>query len=76
MLRIYFLKHWFGLSDLAAEEALYDSRAMRQFADIDLWQEPVPDEMTVCRFRHLMQRRNPGDEWPRPANVYPEESGL
>jgi hypothetical protein len=29
MLRIYFLKHWFNLSDPAVEEALYDSLAMR-----------------------------------------------
>lgn len=25
MLRLHFLQHWFNLSDLAAEEALYDS---------------------------------------------------
>ena len=35
MLRIYFLKHWFALSDSGAEEALYDSRAMRLFGGID-----------------------------------------
>src|SRR5690348_4218206 len=42
MLRIYFLQHWFNLSDPAAEEALYDSAAMRRFAGIDLGHEPVP----------------------------------
>ncbi len=31
MLRIHFIQHWFNLSDPAAEEALYDSRALRQF---------------------------------------------
>jgi IS5 family transposase len=30
MLRIHLLRHWFGLSDPAAEEAIYDSRSMRQ----------------------------------------------
>jgi IS5 family transposase len=35
------------------EEALYDSRAMRQFVGIDLGREPVPDETTICKFRHL-----------------------
>ena len=35
MLRIYFLQHWFNLSDPAVEEALYDSRAMRSFVGID-----------------------------------------
>src|SRR5215472_9146459 len=55
MLRIYFLQHWFNLSDPAVEEALYDSQAMRRFAGIDLGREPVPDETTVCRFRHLLE---------------------
>ena len=36
MLRIHFLQHWFDLSDPGAEEALYDSRAMRIFLGIDL----------------------------------------
>ena len=35
MLRIYFLQHWFNLSDPAVEEALYDSQAMRRFVGID-----------------------------------------
>ena len=47
MLRIYFLQHWFNLSDRAAEEALYDSRAMRRFVGIDLGRESAPDETTV-----------------------------
>src|SRR5450756_3191350 len=54
MLRIYFLQQWFNLSDPAVEEALYDSVVLRQFAGIDLGQEPVPDETTVCKFRHLL----------------------
>ncbi|TNF91422.1 MAG: transposase, partial [Gammaproteobacteria bacterium] len=62
MLRIHFLQHWFELSDPGAEEALYDSRAMRQFADIDLGQEPVPDETTILNFRHLLEAHNLGDE--------------
>jgi IS5 family transposase len=60
MLRLYFLQHWFNLSDPAVEEALYDSTAMRRFAGIDLGREPVPDETTVCRFRHLLERHDLG----------------
>ena len=56
MLRISFLQHWFNLSDPAVEEALYHSQAMRRFVAIDLGREPVPDETTVCRFRHLLER--------------------
>ncbi len=47
MLWIHFLQHWFNLSDPAAEEALYDSRALRRFIGIDLGREPVPDETTL-----------------------------
>jgi len=36
MLRIYFLQHWFNLSDPGVEEALYESLSMRRFAGIDL----------------------------------------
>jgi IS5 family transposase len=60
MLRIYFLQQWFNLSDPAVEEALYDSVVMRQFAGIDLGNEPVPDETTVCKFRHLLEQHDLG----------------
>ena len=76
MLRIHFLRHWFELSDPGAEEALYDSRAMRQFVGIDLGKEPVPDETTILNFRHLMERYNLGDEMFRLVNVYLAENGL
>jgi transposase, IS5 family len=65
MLRIYFLQQWFNLSDPAVEEALYDSQTMRGFVGIDLGREPVPDETTVCRFRHLLVGRKLFDEVQR-----------
>src|SRR6201987_2042929 len=60
MLRVYFLQQWFNLSDPAVEEALYDSLAMRVFVGLDLGREPVPDETTVCRFRHLLETHDLG----------------
>jgi transposase, IS5 family len=57
-----FLQQWFNLSDPAVEEALYDSLAMRRFVDIDLGREPVPDETTVCRFRHLLEAHDLGQK--------------
>ena len=36
MLRAYFLQHWFNLSDPGAENALYESPALRGFAGVDL----------------------------------------
>ncbi len=60
MLRIYFLQQWFNLSDPAVEESLYESVSMREFVGIDLGLEPVPDETTVCKFRHLLERHDLG----------------
>jgi IS5 family transposase len=55
MLRIYFLQHWFDLSDPAAEDAIYDSESMRRFARVELGEDTVPDESTILRFRHLLE---------------------
>ena len=49
---------------------------MRHFVGIDLGKEPVPDETTLCKFRHLMERHNLGDELFRLVTVYLEENGL
>lgn len=56
MLRIYFLQQWFNLSDPAAEEAVYDSESMRRFVGVDLGEDRVPDETTILRFRHLLEK--------------------
>lgn len=55
MLRIYFLQNWYALSDPMAEEMLYDSDAMRQFAGIELGDDCIPDETTILNFRHLLE---------------------
>ena len=56
MLRIYFLQQWFNLSDPAAEDALYDSESMRRFAQVELGDDCIPDESTIQRFRHWLER--------------------
>ena len=58
MLRIYFLQHWFDLSDPAAEDALYDSESMRRFVGVELGEDRVPDESTILRFRHLLEEHD------------------
>jgi transposase, IS5 family len=55
MLRIYFLQHWFDLSDPAAEDAIYDSESMRRFVGVELGEDTIPDESTILRFRHLLE---------------------
>jgi len=56
MLRIYCLQQWFNLSDPQAEDAIYDSESMRRFARVELGDDVVPDETTILRFRHLLER--------------------
>lgn len=76
MLRIYFLQHWFNLSDPGAEEALYESRSMCRFVGIDLGREPVPDESTILKFRHLLERHELGEPLFQVVGDYLQEQGL
>jgi IS5 family transposase len=76
MLRIYLLQLWFNLSDPAVEEALYDSAAMRSFAQIDLGREPAPDETTVCKFRHLLEKHKLGEGLFKAMNRHLHEHGI
>ena len=76
MLRIYFLQQWFNLSDPAVEDALYESPSMRGFVGIDLGREPAPDETTVCKFRHLLERHELGARLFAEVNGYLGRHGL
>lgn len=76
MLRIYFLQQWFNLSDPQAEEAIYDSSAMRGFIGIDLGREPAPDETTICKFRHLIETRALGEAILRSVNDHLQAKGV
>jgi IS5 family transposase len=58
MLRIYFMQQWFNLSDPQAEDGLYDSESMRRFAGLDLADDAIPDETTICKFRHLLEQHH------------------
>ena len=56
MLRIYFLQQWFNLSDPQAEDAIFDSESMRRFSRVELGDDKIPDESTILRFRHLLEK--------------------
>jgi len=76
MLRIYFLQQWYGLSDPAMEDALYDSESMRGFADIDLEVDAVPDETTILNFRHLLEKHNLTEKVFEETQQYLSNKGL
>ncbi len=76
MLRIHFLQQWYALSDPAVEEALYDSAAMRRFVGIDLGREAAPDETTVCKFRHLLERHGLATQLFAQVAKYLQDQGM
>ena len=76
MLRTYFVQQWFNLSGPGVEEALYESQALRRFVGLDLGVAPAPDETTVCRFRHLLEKHDLGGLMLEAVNVHLEAKGL
>ncbi len=76
MLRVHTLQQWFDLSDPGVEEMLYDSAAMRRFAGIDLGREPVPDETTICKFRHLPEQNDLGRQVFEQVHVHLDDRGV
>lgn len=76
MLRIYFMQQWYGLSDPAMEDALYDSESMRRFAGIDLGEDVIPDETTILNFRHLLEQHKLTENIFEKIRLYLKEKGL
>ena len=76
MLRIYFMQQWYGLSDPAMEDALYDIESMRWFADINIEVDVIPDETTILNFRHLLERHNLTKQILEKTKRYLSEKGL
>ena len=76
MLRIHFMQQWFGLSDPAMEESLYDSQSMRQFAGLSLTRGSLPDETTILNFRHLLERNDLATRLLAEVNAMLGERGL
>jgi len=54
MLRVHLMQNWFGYSDPAMEEALYETTILHQFAGLSL--ERIPDETTILNFRRLLEK--------------------
>ena len=76
MLRTYFMQQWFNLSDPGVEEAFYESATLRRFAGVDLGVAPAPDETTVLRFRHLLERHDLGGAMLDAVNLHLAAKGI
>ena len=76
MLRVHLLQQWFGLSDPAMEEALHDVPLYREFAGLEGPMRRLPDESTILRFRHLLEKHDLGDAILATVNVILQRHGL
>jgi IS5 family transposase len=76
MLRIYFLQHWFSLSDPGAEDALYESPVLRGFAGVDLGRAAAPDKTTILNFRHLLEQHDLCGKMLDVVNLYLDRKGI
>ena len=57
MLRIHCLQLWWNLSDPAMEEELHERPLYRRFAGLE-GAARMPDETTILRFRHLLEKHD------------------
>jgi IS5 family transposase len=75
MLRVHLMQNWFGLSDPAMEEALYEITPMRVFAGLSL-SAAIPDETTILNFRRLLETNELAPEILGRVNAYLARKGL
>lgn len=52
------MQQWFGYSDQAMEHALQDVPLLRRFAELDVFEDVMPDDSTILRFRHLLEKHD------------------
>jgi IS5 family transposase len=76
MFRIYCLQQWYNLSDPAAEEALYDSITMRQFAGVSSDADIIPDETSILNFRRLLEKHKLTERLLCEINAHLAERGM
>jgi transposase, IS5 family len=75
MLRVHCLQLWWNLSDLAMEEELHDRPLYRGFAGLS-GAARLPDETTILRFRHLLEKHDLAPEVLRTINAGLAARGL
>ena len=76
LLRIHFMQQWFTLSDPAMEEALHDMPLFRDFAGLGGWDDRLPDESTILRFRHALEKHRLAEQILVTINTLLRDRGL
>lgn len=75
ILRVHCMQLFYNLSDPAMEDALYEIESMRRFAGLSL-STSLPDETTILKFRHLLEKHALGKVILKDVNNYLEKEGL
>ena len=75
MLRTHFMQQWFTLSDPAMEEAFFDTPMFREFAQLEEFSR-LPDESTILRFRHRLEKHKLSEQILATVNALLVERGL
>ncbi|GJL51925.1 MAG: hypothetical protein NPIRA01_31520 [Nitrospirales bacterium] len=76
MLRIHFLQLWHNLSDPLMEEGLYDRLSFQVFLGFDCFGGVIPDESSLCRFRHLLEEHGLSQKLLEQVNDHLATHGL
>ena len=75
MLRVHCMQLFYNLSDPAMEDTLYEIESMRRFAGLRI-SEAIPDETTILKFRHLLEKHKLGEALFTLINKHLSEAGL
>ncbi|EPM7261709.1 IS5 family transposase [Pseudomonas aeruginosa] len=75
MLRIHCLQLWWNLSDPAMEEELHERPLYRRFVGLE-GAARMPDETTILRFRHLLEKQQLAPQVLATINAGLAQQGL
>lgn len=75
MLRVHCIQLFYNLSDPAMEDMLYEIESVRRFVGLRL-SGPLPDETTILKFRHLLEKHNLGSKLFEAINQHLADNDL
>lgn len=74
MLRVHCMQLFYNLSERAMEDALYEIESMLHFAGLK--PDRLPDETTILKFSHFLERHCFGMMLLKELNKHLEKNGL
>lgn len=75
MLRVHCVQLFYNMSDPAMEDMLYEIESVRRFCKLKIT-GPIPDETTILKFRHLLEKHRLGSKMFDEIKKHLEEQGL